>query len=204
MGSATRAVTGVILAGGRASRMGGRNKALAAIDGETIAARTLRLFRRLFPQVLVATNEPEPYQALGADVVRDVFPGAGPLAGIHAAMQASRHPHLFVAACDMPGLDAGVIDFLLRRIGEADAIVPCWEDDVEPLHAVYALRVLPDIEACLREGRCAMRQFLPLIQVDYVTETELQRLAGTASSFTNVNTPEELAALGGRFEDGER
>jgi molybdopterin-guanine dinucleotide biosynthesis protein A len=104
----------------------------------------------------------------------------------------------------MPGLDAGVIDFLLRRIGEADAIVPCWEDDVEPLHAVYALRVLPDIETCLQEGRCAMRQFLPRIQVDYVTETELRGLAGTASSFTNVNTPEELAALGGRFEDGER
>ena len=203
-GSAGRAVAGVILAGGRASRMGGRNKAFAAIAGETIAARTLRLFHRLFPQVLIATNEPDRYRSLGAEVVRDAFPGAGPLAGIHAAMRASRHPHVFVAACDMPGLDAGVIEFLLGRIGEADAIVPCWDDDVEPLHAVYAVRLLPAIEDSLASGRCAMRQFLPLIQVDYVTETELRGLAGTARSFTNVNTPEELAALGGRFEDGER
>ena len=98
-------VTGVLLAGGRATRMGGRDKAFAAVGGEPIAARTLRLFCALFPQVIVATNHPERFRALGAETVADVFPGCGPLAGIHAGMQIARHPHVFVAACDMPGLD---------------------------------------------------------------------------------------------------
>jgi molybdopterin-guanine dinucleotide biosynthesis protein A/isopentenyldiphosphate isomerase len=199
MGTAKLPVAGVIVAGGRASRMGGRDKAFAAVGGEPIVVRTIRLFRELFPQVLVVTNRPEPYRELGVDTVSDRFPGCGPLAGIHTALLASRYPHAFVAACDMPGLDAGVIRFLAARIGDADAIVPRWEGDVEPLHAVYAARCVPAIEAHLASGRHALREFLGSVRVDYVSEAELRALPGAAASLTNVNTPEELAAVGGRF-----
>jgi molybdopterin-guanine dinucleotide biosynthesis protein A len=195
------AVTGVLLAGGRASRMGGRDKAFAAVGGEPIAVRTLRIFRDLFPQVLVATNRPERFRALDVETVADVFPGCGPLAGVHAAMQRAAHPHVFVAACDMPGLDADVIRFLLDRIGDADAVVPRWDHDIEPLHAVYAVRLLPLVEETLRAGRHAMREFLPRVRVDYVAEDELKRIRGTARSMLNVNTPEELAAVGGSLDD---
>src|SRR5438128_4886586 len=99
-------VAGVIVAGGRAVRMGGRDKAFAAVGGQPIAVRTICLFRDLFPQVLVATNRPERFRELDVETVADVYGGCGPLAGIHAAMLASRHPYVFVAACDMPGLDA--------------------------------------------------------------------------------------------------
>jgi molybdopterin-guanine dinucleotide biosynthesis protein A len=195
------AVTGVVLAGGRASRMGGRDKAFAAVGGEPIAVRTIRIFRGLFPEVIVATNRPERFASLGVTTVADEFPGAGPLAGIHAALRAARHPHVFVAACDMPGLDADVIRFLLSRIGDADAVVPRWDRDIEPLHAVYAVRLRPRMEAALRAGRHALRDFLPDVRVDYVAEDELARIRGTARSMLNVNTPEELAAVGGSFED---
>src|SRR5262245_26997327 len=136
MGSPSASVAGVILAGGHASRMGGRDKAFATVGGESIVARTARLFRSLFPQVLVATYHPSRFEALEVEIVRDRFEGCGPLGGIHAAMLASRHPHLFVAACDMPSLDTETIALFVGRIGTADAIVPRWEDDIEPLHAV--------------------------------------------------------------------
>ena len=198
------AVAGVIVAGGRASRMGGRDKAFAAVGGEPIAVRTVRLFHTLFPQVVVATNRPERFRGLAVDTVADRYPGSGPLAGIHAAMLATRHPHVFVAACDMPGLDARVIRFLLARIGSADAIVPRWEGDVEPLHAVYATRCVAAMDASLRAGRHAMRDLLGRLQVDYVDERELREVGGAAASLTNVNTPEELAAVGGHFEGIDR
>ena len=197
----TASVAGVIVAGGRAVRMGGRDKAFAAVGGEPIAVRTIRLFHDLFPQVLVASNRPERFRGLGVETVADRFPGCGPLAGIHAALRATRHPHVFVAACDMPGLDPDVIRFLLARIGGADAIVPRWEGDVEPLHAIYAAHCLAAMEASLRAGRYALRDFLGTIRVDYVSEAELRRVCGAAASLTNVNTPEELAAVGGRFEE---
>ena len=194
-------VAGVILAGGRASRMGGRDKAFAAVAGEPIVARTVRVFRALFPQVIVSTNRPERFAALEVDTVADRFPGAGPLAGIHAAMLASRYPHVFVAACDMPGLDPDVIRVVVERIGTADAVVPRWEGDVEPLHAIYALQALPAVEAALESGRNAMRDFLGTVRVEWVDEAELRALRGAAASLTNVNTPEDLAGVGGRFEE---
>jgi molybdopterin-guanine dinucleotide biosynthesis protein A len=198
------AVTGVVLAGGRASRMGGRDKAFAAVDGEPIAVRTIRLFRTLFPQVVVATNRPERYRTLDVETVRDAYAyaGCGPLAGIHAAMRIAAHPYVFVAACDMPGLDADVIRFLIGRLGDADAVVPRWDGDIEPLHAVYAVHLLPVVEEALRSGRHAMRDFLPHVRVRWVGEDELRRIRGTARSMLNVNTPEELAALGGSLEEG--
>jgi len=195
------AVAGVILAGGRATRMGGRDKAFAAVDGEPIAVRTVRLFRTLFPQVTVVTDRPARFAALDVETAADHFPAAGPLAGLHAGMKASRLPYVFVAGCDMPGLDATAIRFLVDRIGAADAIVPRWKDDIEPLHAVYAVRTLPVVERCLTGGQAALRDFLPLVDVDYVPEAELLAVQGAARSLTNVNTPEELAAVGGRFEE---
>jgi molybdopterin-guanine dinucleotide biosynthesis protein A len=195
---------GVILAGGRASRMGGRDKAFAAVGGEPIAVRTVRLFRGLFEQVIVSTNRPERFAGFGVETVPDLRPGCGPLAGIEAAMLASRHPWIFVVACDMPGLDADVIRWMLARPRAGDAVVPRWEADVEPLHALYAIHALPAVQECLGAGRHALRDFLPAIRVDYVGEEELRALRGAARSLLNVNTPEELAALGGRFGEAER
>ena len=195
---------GVILAGGRASRMGGRDKAFAAVDGEPIAVRTVRLFQALFPQVIVPTHRPERFDRLGVETVADRHAGGGPLAGIEAAMLASRHPWVFVVACDMPGLDPDVIRWLLARPRTADAIVPRWDADVEPLHALYAVHTLPAVERCLVGGRYALRDFLTAIRVDYVAEQELRGLRGAARSLLNVNTPEELAALGGQFEEAKR
>jgi len=194
-------VAGVVLAGGHASRMGGRDKAFAAVEGEPIAVRAVRIFRSLFAQVLVSTNRPERFAGLDVQTVADQFPGCGPLAGIHAALLASRYPHVFVAACDMPGLDPEVIRFLLGRVGSAEAIVPCWDGDVEPLHAVYAVGALREIEAHLRAGQNAVRDVLRRLRVDYVSEAEMRAVRGAARSLTNVNTPEELAAVGGRFDD---
>ena len=195
--------TGVLLAGGRSTRMGGRNKAFAAVRGEPIAARTLRVLGSLFSDVVVATNDPDRYRGFDVAIVTDEYPHRGPLAGVHAAMGRAKHPYLFVVACDMPGLDPRTIEFLLAQVDDAEAVVPRWDGDIEPLHAVYAAATRPIAEACLRDGRAAMRDFLPRLRVTYVGEEALAHVAGTAESFLNVNTPEELAAVGGRFEEAE-
>ena len=196
-------VAGVMLAGGRASRMGGRDKAFATIGGEPIAERTIRLFQRLFPQVIVVTHHPERFAGLGVDLVQDRFAHCGPLGGIHAALLASRYPSIFAVGCDMPGLHAEPIQLLLARIGTADAIIPRWDGDIEPLHAVYAVRALPVIEAALQQSRQSIRDVLPELNVDYVPDAALRSVRGGPESLTNVNTPEELAAVGGQFGEYE-
>lgn len=198
----TPPLAGIVVAGGKGTRLGGRDKAFLEIDGEPIIARTLRLFRAIFTQTIIVTRHPERFAAFGAEVTVDRYPGKGPLAGIHAGLLACRTSHAFVAACDMPLLDPDVIRYLVDRLPRTggtpdvpdgpDAIVPWWDGDVEPLHAIYAARTLPTMERCLERDEHAVRTFLERVRVDYVAETELVRLSGAPRSFTNVNTPEEL------------
>lgn len=193
-------LTGIVIAGGKGTRLGGCDKAFLEIDGEPIIVRTLRMFRTLFTQTVVVTLRPERFATLGAEVTIDRYQGGGPLAGIHAGLLAAREPYAFVAACDMPLLDDNVIRFLIDRITpkagpSPDVIVPWWEGDVEPLHAVYAARCIPIIEQCLQRSEHSIREFLSRVRVDYIPEEELSKVAGADRSFTNVNTPSELKWL---------
>ncbi len=194
------AITGIIVAGGKGTRLGGCDKAFLEIGGEPVVVRTLRTLGGLFTRTIVVARHPERFVGIHADVTTDVYPGCGPLAGIHAGLRAVGTPYVFVVACDMPLLDAEVIRFLVDRIGSdpdqgPDAIVPWWDGDMEPLHAIYATRCLARIDAALARGDHSVRDFLRHVRVDHVPEATLAHLAGAARSFTNVNTPAELERL---------
>jgi len=186
-------VAGVILAGGQNRRMGGRDKAFLTIDGETVFERTLGLLRSCFPQVVVVSNRPEKYVGFQVQITQDEFLGQGPLAGMHAGLGLVRYPHAFVVACDMPFLRAEPIAFLVRRLSGRDAVVPWWDGDIEPLHAVYATHLRERMAEALGSGARAVRDFLPTIDADYVPEAIMRRVEGAEESFRNVNTPEEAA-----------
>ena len=192
-------VAGIILAGGRNSRMGGRDKAFLRINGETVFARTLSLLRRCFAEVVVVSNTPEKYSPFSVHVTRDELCGLGPLGGLHAGLGQIRTPFAFVTACDMPFLRVEPIGFLLSRLRTQDAIVPCWDGDIEPLHAVYATSLRPRIAAAVTGGARAIRDFLPTVQVEYVSQTVMERVVGAEEAFRNVNTPEEAARFSVRM-----
>ena len=186
-------VAALILAGGQNSRMGGADKAFLRVDGQPVFQRTLALLRRCFPQVVVVSNRPERYAPYDVEVTRDEFPGYGPLAGIHAGLRLVRYPYTFVVACDMPFLRAEPIGFLVDAIATQDAIVPWWDGDIEPLHAIYASRLRTPMGEALASGCQGVRQFLPRIHVDYIPEAVMQAVPGADESFRNLNTPEEAA-----------
>lgn len=186
-------VVGVILAGGRNTRMGGHDKAFLRINGETAFERILGVLRECFSRVLVVSNHPEKYAAFPIEVIRDELPSVGPLAGLHAAMGRVDTSHAFVTACDMPFLRVEPIRYLVSRLRGQEALVPRWNGDIEPLHALYAASLRPRIAAAVRGGVHALRDFLPLIDVAYLPEADLLRVEGAEESFRNVNTPEEAA-----------
>lgn len=186
-------VAGVILAGGRNSRMGGRDKAFLRVGGETVFARSLAVLRRCFAQVVVVSNRPEKYAPFAVEVVADELHDCGPLGGLHAGLGRIAAPYAFVIACDMPFLHIEPIRYLVSRLGEQDAIVPQWGGDIEPLHALYAARLRARIAGAVAHGACAMRDFLPEIGVEYVPQAAMERVPGAEEAFRNVNTPEDAA-----------
>lgn len=192
-------VAGVILAGGQNRRMGGADKAFLTVDGHSVFERTLEVLRRCFPRIVVASNAPEKYRSFDVEVVVDEFPRQGPLAGIHAAFGRITEPYAFVVACDMPFLRVEPIALLVERIASQDAVIACWDGDIEPLHAVYGTVLRGKMEGALREGVSAIRDFLPRIKVEYVPEASMRQVAGAEESFRNINTPEDAARFAVRL-----
>jgi molybdopterin-guanine dinucleotide biosynthesis protein A len=189
-------VTGALVAGGQARRLGGAVKGLLKVEGEPLAARSLRLFARLFPSALVVANDPAPYLPLGAPVVADRLPGRGAPGGLHAALVAATTPWVFTAACDMPFLsEAGVALLYARREG-APAVLPRWGGRLEPLHALWSRACLPALERALAEGEPSLRALAALVGARVVEESAWRMIDPDGRAFENVNTPEDAARLG--------
>jgi molybdopterin-guanine dinucleotide biosynthesis protein A len=188
--------TGVIVAGGRARRMGGSPKALSRVGGATLAARSVALFRELFGEVLVAANDPAPWEPLGVRVVPDAIPGKGAPGGLHAALAAARTGWIFAAACDMPFLSAGPIRFLAARRGAAPAALVAWERGPEGLHAFWSRELLPVVDRMLRDGNPSIREIAARVGARVVPAEAWREVDPLGRSFENVNSPEDLVRLG--------
>ena len=141
----------------------------------------------------MVSNTPEKYAPFAVDAVADELHGLGPLGGLHAGLGRIAAPYAFVIACDMPFLHVEPIRYLVSRLRDQDAIVPRWGGDIEPLHALYAVRLRARIAESVAHGACALRDFLPQIGVEYVPQAAMERVPGAEEAFRNVNTPEDAA-----------
>jgi molybdopterin-guanine dinucleotide biosynthesis protein A len=185
-------VSGVIQAGGRSARMGGRPKALLEVGGRRIIERVLDVVAPLVDDVLVVTNTPELYDFLGLPMVADAYPEHGSLGGIYTGLAAASGRAAFTVACDMPFLHPEVARLVVARAGEADVVVPRAGAQLETMHAVYGKACLPHIEASLRAGRLKIVSFFDRVRVVEVGEAEVARHRAPDLVFMNVNTPSEL------------
>jgi molybdopterin-guanine dinucleotide biosynthesis protein A len=187
-------ITGVIQAGGRSARMGGRPKALMELGGRRIIDRVAEVVREVADDVLIVTNTPELYTSLGLPMVPDAFPDHGSLGGIYSGLRAAPGDAAFTVACDMPFLMPEVARLVTERAGEADVVVPRVGQQFETLHACYAKSCLAPIEARLRAGRLKIVGFYDEVRVLAIGEAEVARFRAPEVVFMNVNTPEELEA----------
>jgi len=122
-------VTGIILSGGKSSRMGG-NKSLLKIGDQTIIERVRDLMKSLFNEVILITNEPADYKFLNIPIYEDLFKHKGPLAGIHSGLTYSSSEKNFIISCDLPFITPEIIKYLfdfktekLITVAEADGYI---------------------------------------------------------------------------------
>lgn len=188
--------SGIVLAGGRSSRLG-KDKALLYLpDGRPLVAHVVARLAPLVAEVVVVATDGERLGPLPARVVPDVFPDGGALGGIYAGLAAAREEHSLVVACDMPLLRHRLLRHLLAQPRDFDVLLPRLAGgQVEPLHAVYSRACLEPILRQLAAGRHRIISFLGDVRVRYIEEAELRRLDPELRSFFNVNTPADLAAL---------
>ncbi len=202
--------TGVILAGGQATRYGGAPKGLERVGGRRIVDRVADALVEAADSLLLVANDPAAAEWL-ADVpcVRDVRPGLGGIGGIHAALVHAQSPVL-VVAWDMPFVPASLLGEL-RAVGErrnADAVVPesGSRRGLEPLCAWYSPRCISAIEQRLDAGDRRVIGFYEDVELVRLSSEAVARHGDPSLLFLNVNAPDDLdfaerhaaAAPGGR------
>lgn len=188
-------IMGLILAGGRGSRMGGQDKGLLQFAGQSLALRVRDVLRVQTELVLVSANRhTEDYEAMGLPVVRDRLPDyQGPLSGIEAGLKAAPTPYVFVVPCDAPFLDGSLMTRLYERMEATQANVvyaqsqdPDGRWHAEPLFALIRSSMATRLSQFLDSGQ---RKVL-----DWYTQIEHATIdVDDALSFANANTPEEFA-----------
>ena len=183
-------VTGLILAGGKGSRMGGVDKGLQAFRGKRLVDH---VYERLAPQVggviINANQNHEEYRSFGVRVVSDAIGGfAGPLAGFHAGLSVSKRPFLASVPCDSPFLPEDLVARLYARIDEtgAELAVAKTGDQPHPVFSLMRRGVLDHLADFLKGGgRKIDAWYASLNVVEVLFDDE-------AEAFSNINTREEL------------
>ena len=173
-----------VLAGGASRRMG-VNKAMPAPRGRPLILETADALRARFDEAFIVAADADAYSFAGVPIGSDRVRGAGPLAGIAAALVAASQDSLFVVACDMPEIDFALAERLLAAPNGFDCAVPrVGEGLYEPLFAVYRKSALSAMEASLAAGRFGVHSLFSRLRTFYVDHP-----AGTR----NLNTPEDVS-----------
>lgn len=191
-------VTGVILAGGRGSRMGGIDKGLVLLNGEPMIAHVLR---RLRPQVegivINANRHLDRYARFDCVVVPDMYDGySGPLAGMASALDAclcSRY--ILTVPCDCPLLPAQLAPRLYQGLKRSGADICCAHDGSrsQPVFALISRRLLPSLRSYLEAGE---RKIDRWFQQQAFTSVDFTDQAG---AFANINTEQDRRRLEARL-----
>ncbi|PYZ93835.1 molybdenum cofactor guanylyltransferase [Salipaludibacillus keqinensis] len=190
-------LTGILLAGGKSSRMG-VNKALLMIEGQTNIERMKQKLETVTNKLVLVTNEPEVFRFLQVPMIKDKKTDQGPLAGIEAGLSVVNNAWNLVVACDLPFFDLRVIDILVNKTKtspKAQAIIPIIYGRENPLYALYHQKALPVVENQLRQGKRRIRDVLANLHVENLTEKDLMEAGMTMDeielAFFNMNRPED-------------
>lgn len=188
-------ITGVVLAGGMARRMGGSDKGLIELAGKPLATH---LAERLAPQVdhliINANRNNEIYAAMGHSVVPDAIGNYdGPLAGFYSAMIASDTEWLITAPCDSPLLPEDYVSRMRAAVGGSSICVATDGKRLQPVFSLLRTTLVPSLLKFLESGERKIDRWFEsegMVTADFSDHPEM---------FRNVNTPEELAELEAEF-----
>ncbi|MHB8781328.1 MAG: molybdenum cofactor guanylyltransferase [Candidatus Geothermincolia bacterium] len=187
--------TGVILAGGRGSRLR-MDKSELELGGRLLIERLMEQLRSLFPSLLLVVDADDSplgrYEGEDVRVAADLLPGQGPLGGIYTALEQALTPFIFVVACDMPFPCLDLIRLMVDRSESYQAVVPRRGDLIEPLFAVYSHDALAPLRRHLEQQQRKIYRFLDSIRVLYIEAPEIDRCDPARRCFLNINTPEDL------------
>lgn len=188
------AVTGIVLAGGKSSRMGA-DKGLMVFRGKPLVQYSLELLSLFCDRILISSSNPT-YNSFGYELVADQIAGAGPMGGIAACLGKSRTELNLVLSCDMPLTDPVIFRTLLKLSGDFAFVVPLDNKGrPEPLCALYKMDSLLTMQKLLDEQSFRMTELYKQAPVRFITPNEYP-IPFHEKWFMNLNTLQDFDTAG--------
>lgn len=168
----------------------GQDKASLMLNGRTLLAIMTDLAQTAVKRVRVCGSR----QQFGPDAVEDIFPGCGPLGGIHAALANSETEWNLALAVDIPFVTPEFLKFLVAEAQRSQVVVtvPMVGGRYQPLCAIYRREFGGIAESSLRRGRNKIDLLFAETTVRKIEDAEINELAFDARMFDNLNTPEDF------------
>ena len=187
--------TGAILAGGRARRLGGLNKARLILHpgSASVLDRQLARLRRVVDRTIIIANDAEPFSGAGVPVIPDLVPDGGALGALYTAVHAAGTDRTLVIACDMPFVSERLLAHLVSVGGSVDIAIPRTARGYEPLCATYSRRSATELRRLIDERRFRLSDVarIPGLNVHEVGRDELNAFGPEEVLFFNLNTPDD-------------
>ena len=186
-------ITGIILAGGKSSRMGS-DKSQMILNGKTLIEYSIQALRPICEKVVISSNSFN-YDHTGCEVWPDELPDGSPMIGIYSCLKRSSTEYNIVLSCDMPLISTSLLEYLLENASENGITVPIHENNlIEPLCGIYKQACIPVLKGFIDKGNYRLNECIRstshlLVTIDYKTPTF------SGNIFSNINTPDDFRNL---------
>lgn len=128
-------------------------------------------------------------------LIRDELRFQGPVAGMYYGLQATSADIGLVTSCDVPFLNARLIESIVAALGDAVVAVPFWEGRLQPLHAAYRMTVISYLKQQLDDGVLRTTSLCEKVTTRIISEQEVRQIDPEGLSFINLNTPDEYQRM---------
>lgn len=187
-------LTGIVLAGGRSSRMGS-DKSLMPYRGLPLVMHAVNTLRRVTNNVVISAGRDD-YGFTGCETWPDLLPVQAPMAGIYSCLKRSATPWNAFLSCDMPMADSRLFEYLLGFTEGHKIVWPLHTGGIEPLCGLYHVSLLPVLEECMEKHEFSLQKLVALVP-HKKADVGPEQAFFSPYLFMNVNTPEDYRLLPG-------
>ena len=183
-------ITGIILAGGKSSRMGS-DKGLTLFNNKPLINYVIDVLQPLCEKIIISANNSE-YDKFGYDVINDIVPDSGPMGGIYSALLHSTTDVNIVLSCDSPFVKTQTFEYLMEQYDNADICVPMQSSGkYEPLCGIYKKSVIPYFKEFIENKNYKIPMVFEIVKFQEVKITENNEFFNF-QTFRNLNSKEDI------------
>lgn len=184
--------TGIILAGGKSSRMG-EDKGLVLLNGKPMIQYVIEALKEVVSNIIIISNNAS-YNKFCVPVYSDLIKDKGPVGGIYTGLYHSTTELNFCISCDVPMISSDFIFWLLNKSGNASITLPMYKDKIQQMIGVYSKQVLSNFKESTEKEHLKLSQVNKDMACEII-DIEKEYANFDELIFSNINTKNELISI---------